>query len=165
MLRFPDPDPRTGVESSPPSQAANPQVAPDPLVWNRTCRGSEPRYWDTVSSGDAIPDLPKGTYTTTELYLFSHSALSTRRARYVDEGTIDMGAGGRADPEYARKARAQSSSFDFGPQRMLAHPSGHRLDGRPRHAGAHRGAAVPAKYTPSPGTTTPATASARSSTT
>ena len=71
----------------PPSQAAGPQVAPDPLVWNRTRRGSEPRYWDTVSSGDAIPDLPKGTYTTTELYLFSHGALSTRRARYVDEGT------------------------------------------------------------------------------
>ena len=115
MLRFPDPDPGTGVESSPPSQAAGPQVAPDPLVWNRTCRGSEPRYWDTVLSGDAIPDLPKSTYTTTELYLFSHSALSTRRARYVDEGTIDMGVGGRADPEYARKARAQSSSFDFGP--------------------------------------------------
>ena len=29
-----------------------------------------------------------------------------------------MGAGGRADPEYARQARAQSASFDFGPQRI-----------------------------------------------
>ena len=116
MLRFPNPG--AGVESSPPTPADGPRVAPDPLVWNRTRRGGEPRYWDTVSAGDAVPELPKGTYTATELYLFSHGALSTRRVRQVDEGTIDMGAGGRADPEYARQARAQSASFDFGPQRI-----------------------------------------------
>jgi len=115
MLRFRNP--ATGVQSST-AQADGPRVAPDPLVWNRTRRGGEPRYWDTVSAGEAIPELPKGTYTTTELYLFSHGALSTRRSRQVDEGTIDMGAGGRADPEYARQARAQSASFDFGPQRI-----------------------------------------------
>jgi acyl dehydratase len=115
MLRFRNPG--TGVQSST-AQADAPRIAPDPLVWSRTRRGGEPRYWDTVSAGEAIPDLPKGTYTTTELYLFSHGALSTRRSRQVDEGTIDMGAGGRADPEYARQARAQSASFDFGPQRI-----------------------------------------------
>ena len=116
MLRFPNPG--AGVESSPPTPSNAPRVAPDPLVWNRTRRGSQPLYWDAVSAGDVIPELPKGTFTTTELYLFSHGALSTRRARHVDEGTIDMGAGGRADPEYARQARAQSASFDFGPQRI-----------------------------------------------
>lgn len=116
MLRFPNPG--SGVESSSVDDADRPRVAPDPLVWARTRRGSEPRFWASVTEGDTIPDLPKGTFTTTELYLFAHGALSTRRARQVDEGTIDMGAGGRADPEYARKTRAQSASFDYGPQRM-----------------------------------------------
>ena len=115
MLRFRNPG--SGVASSTVG-ADGPRIAPDPLVWNRVRRGGETRCWDTVSAGDAIPELPKGTYTTTELYLFSHGALSTRRSRQVDEGTIDMGAGGRADPEYARQARAQAASFDFGPQRI-----------------------------------------------
>ncbi|NKY43637.1 FAS1-like dehydratase domain-containing protein [Nocardia cerradoensis] len=115
MLRFANPG--TGVESAP-VDVVKPRVAPDPLVWQRTRRGGEPRYWDTVSAGDAIPDLPKGTYTTTELYLFSHAALAAHRSQQVDEGTIDMGAGGRADPEYARAARAQAASFDYGPQRI-----------------------------------------------
>ncbi len=66
-------------------------IAPDPLVWERTRRGDRPRYWDTVAEGEVIPELPKGTFTTTELYLFAHGALSTRRTRKVDEGTIDMG--------------------------------------------------------------------------
>lgn len=116
MLRFANPG--AGVESSESAAGEAPRIAPDPLVWQRSRRGSEPRYWDTVSVGDTIPDLPKGTFTTTELYLFAHGALSTRRSRQVDEGTIDMGAGGRADPAYARQARAQSTSFDFGPQRI-----------------------------------------------
>ncbi len=115
MLRFRNPG--AGVASSTVG-VDGPRIAPDPLVWNRVRRGGETRYWDAVSVGDAIPELPKGTYTTTELYLFSHGVLSTRRSRQVDEGTIDMGAGGRADPEYARQARAQAASFDFGPQRI-----------------------------------------------
>ncbi|MFI0354934.1 MaoC family dehydratase N-terminal domain-containing protein [Actinomadura sp. 9N407] len=115
MLRFANRG--SAVESSPPAPAAG-GVAPDPLVWERTRRGDRPRYWDTVAEGDTIPDLPKGTYTTTELYLFAHGALSTRRSRKVDEGTIDMGAGGRADPAYARATRAQARSFDYGPQRI-----------------------------------------------
>jgi hypothetical protein len=36
----------------------------------------------------------------------------------VAAGTIDMGAGGRADAEYARRSRSQAASFDFGPQRI-----------------------------------------------
>jgi acyl dehydratase len=116
MLRFPNPG--AGVESSPAPETSAPRTAPDPLVWERTRRGARPRYWDTVTVGEAIPELPRGTYTTTELYLFAHGALSMHRSRKVAEGTVDMGAGGRADPEYARKSRAQSSTFDYGPQRI-----------------------------------------------
>jgi acyl dehydratase len=113
MLRFANP--RHGVEASRPG---GPRVAPDPLVWNRTRRGADRRCWQDVRVGDRLPDLPKGTYTTTELYLFSYGSLSTHRSRYVVEGSIDMGAGGRADPEYARQSRSQATSFDYGPQRI-----------------------------------------------
>jgi acyl dehydratase len=115
MLRFPNPG--QGVKSSPVTGTGE-RIAPDPLVWERRRRGADPLYWNDVQAGEAIPELPKGTYTTTELYLFAHAALSTRRSRYIDEGTIDMGAGGRADPEYARNNRAQAASFDYGPQRI-----------------------------------------------
>ncbi|MEV3964207.1 MaoC family dehydratase N-terminal domain-containing protein [Nocardia sp. NPDC050193] len=115
MLRFANPG--TGVESAP-VDGDKPRVAPDPLVWQRRRRGAQPRFGDTVTAGEPIPELPKGTYTTTELYLFSHAALAAHRSPQVDEGTIDMGAGGRADPEYARAARAQAASFDYGPQRI-----------------------------------------------
>ncbi|MFN2538041.1 MAG: MaoC family dehydratase N-terminal domain-containing protein [Mycobacteriales bacterium] len=114
MLRFPNPG--AGVESS--HSSTGPQVAPDPLVWQRERQGDKPLCWEDVEAGTPIPDLPKGTYTTTELYLFSFGTLTMSRSRQVDEGTIDMGAGGRADPEYARKTRAQSASFDYGPQRI-----------------------------------------------
>ncbi|MFD0661708.1 FAS1-like dehydratase domain-containing protein [Thermocatellispora tengchongensis] len=116
MLRFANPG--EGVEAATASARPAGGVAPDPLVWERTRRGAEPRYWESVSAGDKLPDLPKGTYTVTELYLFAHAALNTRRSRAVDEGTIDMGAGGRADPEYARRNRAQATTFDYGPQRI-----------------------------------------------
>jgi acyl dehydratase len=114
MLRFPNPG--AGVESARPS--AGPQIAPDPLVWQRERRGDKPLCWEDVEEGAELPELPKGTYTTTELYLFSFGTLTMSRSRQVAEGTIDMGAGGRADPEYARKSRAQSGSFDYGPQRI-----------------------------------------------
>ncbi|WP_067820299.1 FAS1-like dehydratase domain-containing protein [Actinomadura kijaniata] len=115
MLRFPNPG--RGVESAPVTGAER-RIAPDPLVWERRRRGGAPLFWEDVKEGEPVPDLPKGTYTTTELYLFAHAVLSTRRSRHVDEGTIDMGAGGRADPEYARSNRAQAASFDYGPQRI-----------------------------------------------
>jgi acyl dehydratase len=116
MLRFPNPG--AGVESSSSAAARAGGVAPDPLVWERTRRGAQPRYWESVRPGEKLPDLPKGTFTLTELYLFAHAALSTGRSRHVDEGTIDMGAGGRADPDYARSNRAQAATFDYGPQRV-----------------------------------------------
>ena len=114
MLRFPNPG--EGVESSrlEPTQ----KVAPDPLVWERRRRGADLLAWEDVQEGDLLPPLPKGTYTTTELYLFSLGALTIGRSREVAAGTIDMGAGGRADPEYARRNRAQATTFDYGPQRI-----------------------------------------------
>lgn len=115
MLRFANPG--TGVQAAPPDPD-RPQVAPDPLVWRRTRRGGEIRHFEDVEAGEQLPELPKGTYTTTELYLFSHGTLTIGRSAEVDEGTIDMGAGGRADPEYARKNRAQAAQFDYGPQRI-----------------------------------------------
>jgi len=114
MLRFKNPG--SGVASSAPTRDG--QVAPDPLVWERTRRGDAPLFWEEVSTGQALPELPKGTYTTTELYLFSLGSLTISRSRKMDVGTIDMGAGGRADPEYARASRAQATSFDYGPQRI-----------------------------------------------
>jgi acyl dehydratase len=114
MLRFVNP--AAGVESSRPEPTT--RVAPDPLVWERTRRGARPLYVEDVQADDVLPDLPKGTYTMTELYLFSYGTLTVSRSRQVDEGTIDMGAGGRADPEYARQSRAQATSFDYGPQRI-----------------------------------------------
>lgn len=92
--------------------------APDPLVWQRVRRGAEPLYWEDVQVGEAIPDLPKGTYTTTELYVFTHGVYDTARVPAVEEGIVDMGAAGRADATYAREHRAQEASFDWGPQRV-----------------------------------------------
>lgn len=115
MLRFVNPG--SGVEASPPDPD-RPRIAPDPLVWRRSRRGDEVRYFEDVKVGEELPALPKGTYTTTELYLFSHGTLTIGRSAEVDEGTIDMGAGGRADPEYARTTRAQATQFDYGPQRI-----------------------------------------------
>lgn len=115
MLRFANPG--AGVSSTPPADRSH-QVAPDPLVHQRTRRGEKTLFWEDVQAGDLLPELPKGTYTTTELYLFSYGTLTMSRSAKVEGGTIDMGAGGRADPEYARKSRAQSASFDYGPQRI-----------------------------------------------
>ena len=114
MLRFANQG--RGVESAP--RELGDQIAPDPLVWERTRRGAAPLYGGDVTEGDELPELAKGTFTRTELYLFAHGALNTRRAAKVAPGSVDVGAGGRADPDYARKERAQEGSFDFGPQRF-----------------------------------------------
>ena len=97
------------------------QVAPDPLVWERQRRGAETRYWDDVNEGDDVPTLQKGTYTVTELFLFTHGALGTgrsTRAALDAEGTADLGGGGRFDEEHAKRRRNMPGQFDFGPQRV-----------------------------------------------
>jgi len=95
--------------------------AADPLVFERTRRGAEIRYWEDVAEGEQIPALKKGTYSVTELFLFTHGVLGTGRTprAYLEaEGSADLGGGGRFDEEHARKRRNMPGQFDFGPQRV-----------------------------------------------
>ncbi len=106
-----DREPKPGVEVE----------APDPLVWERERRGAETRYWEDVKEGEELPKLKKGTYTVTELFLFTHGVLGTARsprAALDAEGSTDLGAGGRFDAEHARERRNMPGQFDFGPQRV-----------------------------------------------
>ncbi len=95
--------------------------AADPLVWERQRRGAETRYWEDVTEGEEIPTLKKGTYTVTELFLFTHGVLGTgrsTRAALQAEGSADLGGGGRFDAEHARERRNMPGQFDYGPQRV-----------------------------------------------
>ena len=95
--------------------------AADPLVWERARRGAEPRYWEDVAEGDAMPPLKKGTYSVSELFLFTHGVLGLRRStrdRLDAEGSGELGGGGRFDLEHAQKRRNMPGQFDFGPQRV-----------------------------------------------
>ena len=102
------------------------EVAPvaepaDPLVWERQRRGAETRYWEDVAEGETIPSLEKGTYSVTELFLFTHGVLGTgrsSRAALAAEGSADLGGGGRFDAEHAQKRRNMPGQFDYGPQRV-----------------------------------------------
>ena len=93
----------------------------DPLVWERERRGVETLFWEDVDVGDKLPDLKKGTYSVTELFLFTHGVLGTGRANrqiLEAEGSPDLGGGGRFDKEHAQKRRNMPGQFDFGPQRV-----------------------------------------------
>ena len=105
-----------------PKAANDVQIEPaDPLVWERERRGREIRHWEDVQEGEELPMLKKGTYSVTELFLFTHGALGTGRASRAAleaEGSADLGGGGRFDEEHARKRRNMPGQFDFGPQRV-----------------------------------------------
>ena len=95
--------------------------AADPLVWERERRGAETRYWEDVAEGDEMPALRKGTYSVSELFLFTHGVLGLRRStrdRLDAEGSGELGGGGRFDLEHAQKRRNMPGQFDFGPQRV-----------------------------------------------
>lgn len=116
-----DREPKAVEASGESKERAVIQEAADPLVWERTRRGAEIRYWEDVSEGEEIPTLKKGTYTVTELFLFTHGVLGTGRTprAYLEaEGSADLGGGGRFDEEHARKRRNMPGQFDFGPQRV-----------------------------------------------
>ena len=102
--------------------ARAPVVEPaDPLVWERERRGADTLYFEDVAVGDALPALPKGTYSVTELFLFTHGVLGTgrsSRAALAAEGSADLGGGGRFDAEHAQKRRNMPGQFDYGPQRV-----------------------------------------------
>ena len=102
---------KSGVEEEP----------ADALVWEVERRGAEPRYWEDVAEGDEMPPLKKGTYGVTELFLFTHGVLGTRRstrAALEAAGSKDLGGGGRFDAEHAKRKRSMPGQFDFGPQRV-----------------------------------------------
>lgn len=93
----------------------------DPLVWERERRGVETRFWEDVIEGEKMPPLKKGTYSVTELFLFTHGVLGTGRTprKYLEaEASPDLGGGGRFDEEHAKKRRNMPGQFDFGPQRV-----------------------------------------------
>ena len=97
------------------------EESPDPLVFERQRRGGETRYFDDVSEGDEMPPLHKGTYTVTELFLFTHGVVGTGRsprAALEAEESKDLGGGGRYDAEHARNRRNMPGQFDWGPQRV-----------------------------------------------
>ena len=102
--------------------AAPPLVEPaDPLVWERQRRGAETRYFEDVAVGETLPSLKKGTFSVTELFLFTHGVLGTgrsSRAALEAEGSPDLGGGGRFDAEHAQKRRNMPGQFDYGPQRV-----------------------------------------------
>lgn len=96
-------------------------VPADPLVFERNRQGSDVLYWEDVVEGDELDPLQKGTYSVTELFLFTHGVLGTgrsTRAALSAEGSTDLGGGGRFDEEHAQKRRNMPGQFDYGPQRV-----------------------------------------------
>ena len=97
------------------------ETAPDPLVHERSRRGGRMRSWQSVVDGEAIETLPKGTYTVTELFLFTHGVVGTGRsprAALEAEESSDLGGGGRYDEKHAKERRNMPGQFDWGPQRV-----------------------------------------------
>jgi acyl dehydratase len=97
------------------------EESPDALVWERERTGSQSAGWDAVVEGEEIPRLDKGTYTVTELFLFTHGVVGTGRtprAALEAEESKDLGGGGRFDEEHAKKRRNMPGQFDWGPQRV-----------------------------------------------
>lgn len=96
-------------------------IPADPLVFERKRQGNDVLYWEDVVEGDELDPLKKGTYSVTELFLFTHGVLGTgrsTRAALAAEGSTDLGGGGRFDEEHAQKRRNMPGQFDFGPQRV-----------------------------------------------
>ena len=96
-------------------------IAPDPLVFERTRQGGDKRFWEDVQEGYQLDPLQKGTYSVTELFLFTHGVLGTgrsTRSALAAEGSTDLGGGGRFDEEHAQKRRNMPGQFDYGPQRV-----------------------------------------------
>lgn len=120
MARFQNTGHTLEYDRAPQASGAAPEAA-DPLVWERTRRGAETRHWEDVREGEALPALPKGTYSVSELFLFTHGVLGTyrsTRAALEAEGSAELGGGGRFDAEHATQRRNMPGQFDYGPQRV-----------------------------------------------
>ena len=121
MARFENTGSTLGYDRKPKAETAMKSEPADPLVWERQRRGADARYWEDVEAGDELPALKKGTYSVTELFLFTHGVIGTgrsKRASLEAEGSADLGGGGRFDTEHAQKRRNMPGQFDFGPQRV-----------------------------------------------
>ncbi|MEM7020499.1 MAG: hypothetical protein AAF512_24550, partial [Pseudomonadota bacterium] len=122
MARFENTGSTLEYDRAPKEDAEVAKVEPsDPLVWERERRGTETLYWEDVNVGDELPTLKKGTYSVTELFLFTHGVLGTGRSKRSSleaEGSADLGGGGRFDTEHAQNRRNMPGQFDFGPQRV-----------------------------------------------
>ena len=97
------------------------ETAPDPLVHERVRRGNRIRTARDIVDGEAIETLQKGTYTVTELFLFTHGVVGTGRsprAALEAEESQDLGGGGRYDEKHAKERRNMPGQFDWGPQRV-----------------------------------------------
>ena len=97
------------------------EESPDALVFERVRSGGNSPGWDGVVKGEDIPRLDKGTYTVTELFLFTHGVVGLDRVprQYLEaEDSKDLGGGGRFDQESAKKRRNMPGQFDWGPQRV-----------------------------------------------
>ena len=97
------------------------EESPDPLVFERERTGKVSQSWASVTEGDEMPTLHKGTYTVTELFLFTHGVVGTGRSprRALEaEDSKDLGGGGRYDEDHAKKRRNMPGQFDWGPQRV-----------------------------------------------
>ena len=93
------------------------QEAPDPLVWERERRGADTRYWEDVAEGEELPPLSKGTYTVTELFLFSYGVCGTRRSTRAALGDR-IESLQRFDTDAVKSQRSMPGQFDYGPQRV-----------------------------------------------
>lgn len=90
-------------------------------MWERDRRGAVPRHAQDVDVGEELSRLDKGTYTVTELFLFTHGVVGTGRsprAALEAEDSKDLGGGGRFDEEHAKRRRNMPGQFDWGPQRV-----------------------------------------------
>ena len=95
------------------------QEPPDPLVWERTRRGAETRYWEDVKEGEELL-LNRGTFTEKELYFWflvcrGHGA--NRSKRDTTEGTTYLSTG-HLDEKYAVERRNMPGLFADGPHTM-----------------------------------------------
>ena len=120
MARFENTGHALEYERAPKASGAAPEAA-DPLVWERGRRGGQMRHWEDVHEGEALPELPKGTYSVSELFLFTHGVMGTyrsTRAALEASGSAELGGGGRFDAEHASKRRNMPGQFDYGPQRV-----------------------------------------------
>lgn len=90
---------------------------PDPLVWERTRRGGQARYWEDVTEGEELPTLKKGTFTEKEVFfwfLVCRNNGANRSKREVTEGSTYLSTG-HLDHKYSVERRNMPGLFADGP--------------------------------------------------